>query len=215
MNAFLDSLVHSLLHLFPAELRRRLSFQWRYFRGQTPWDTRETPPEVKEFVRTTAPGRALDLGCGTGTNVLYLTRHGWDAIGVDYVERAIEQARKKAVASEVGVRFYHGDVTRLDELPIEGPFDYLLDIGCLHSLTPEGRTRYAEHLAHLAAPGAYYMLYAGLPRNHSTGSIGISPEQVATLFAPHFTLEQQEIGEDTAGGWAHAWYWLRRASPAG
>ena len=45
-------------------------FQWKYWRGQTPWDTNITPPEVEDFVKTASPGRALDLGCGTGTNAI-------------------------------------------------------------------------------------------------------------------------------------------------
>ncbi|MEW6615857.1 MAG: methyltransferase domain-containing protein [Thermodesulfobacteriota bacterium] len=61
-----------------------LMFMWRYFRGQTPWDTNITPPEVMEFIQKTSPGRALDLGCGTGTNGITLARHGWKVTGVDF-----------------------------------------------------------------------------------------------------------------------------------
>ncbi|MGH2545224.1 MAG: class I SAM-dependent methyltransferase, partial [Ardenticatenaceae bacterium] len=152
-----------------------------------------------------------DLGCGTGTNVLYLASHGWDATGVDYVERAIEQAQVKSAALGVPARFYRGDVTRLDQLPLDAPFDYVLDIGCLHSLTPQGQPYYAREVAHITRAGALYMLYAALPRKSSHGLIGIEPEQVMTLFSPYFAIIRQELGEDTKGGWARGWYWLRRA----
>ncbi len=46
--------------------RSRLGFEWRYWRGQTPWDTQVTPPEVMEFIANTPPGRALDLGAAPG-----------------------------------------------------------------------------------------------------------------------------------------------------
>ncbi|MCK7512216.1 MAG: methyltransferase domain-containing protein [Desulfobacterales bacterium] len=71
----------------------RWRFEWRYWRGNTPWDTNITPPEVMEFIAETPPGRALDLGCGTGTNAIALARHGWQATGVDFAPKAVHKAR--------------------------------------------------------------------------------------------------------------------------
>lgn len=211
----LDRIVLGLLRLVPAGARRRLSFAWRYRRGNTPWDTNQSPPELEAFVRAQVePGRALDLGCGTGTNVIFLARQGWEATGVDYVAQAVEAARTKAGHAGVAARFLAGDVSRLDDLPLDGPFDLLLDIGCMHSLDGEARRRYAAQLARLARPGATYMLYAAMPRRLSSGlMIGITPDEVATLFAPHFTVERAETGEDSGAGWERGWYWLRRAAP--
>ncbi|NJL93940.1 MAG: methyltransferase domain-containing protein [Anaerolineae bacterium] len=77
---------------------RRGFFWMRYLRGKTPWDTNITPPEVVRLVAEgrTPPGRALDLGCGTGTNALYLARQGWQADGVDFIGQAVRAARRKA-----------------------------------------------------------------------------------------------------------------------
>src|SRR4030088_2327032 len=61
---------------------RRLWFGlWYWLPRRPPWDTGVTPPELERFMGSHPPGRALDLGCGTGTNVVYLTRHGWTAGG--------------------------------------------------------------------------------------------------------------------------------------
>ena len=76
-------------------LPNRWKFHWRYWRRQTPWDTQVTPPEVMEFIARTPPGKALDLGCGTGTNAIALARHGWRVTGVDFIPKAILAARGK------------------------------------------------------------------------------------------------------------------------
>src|SRR6185312_13451966 len=54
--------------------------------------------ELVEGPARLAPGRALDLGCGTGRNALYLARAGWETVGVDMVGYAVEVARRKAAA---------------------------------------------------------------------------------------------------------------------
>ncbi|MFQ6101503.1 MAG: class I SAM-dependent methyltransferase [Anaerolineae bacterium] len=58
-------------------------FDLQYLLGRSPWDTGVTPPEVVELIASGdfPPGRALDLGCGTGTNGITLARHGWEVVG--------------------------------------------------------------------------------------------------------------------------------------
>jgi len=184
-------------------------FDLQYLLGQVPWDTGVTPPEVVELIERgdLAPGRALDLGCGTGTNCIYLARHGWAAVGVDFSAPAIRRARRKARQAGVACQFHRAGVTDLAFL--DGPFDLALDIGCLHSVPQERRERYAAGLARLVRPGGIYMLYAFTPRPERT-TRGLAPEEVRRLFAPAFTVERQEGGDDPTGP-RSAWYWLRRS----
>ena len=46
--------------------------------------------------RAIAPGRALDVGCGTGTDAIYLAQHGFEVVGGDISPLAVENARAKA-----------------------------------------------------------------------------------------------------------------------
>jgi SAM-dependent methyltransferase len=188
----------------------RLLFWLAYLRGRTPWDTNTTPPELVHMIEgpdALPPGRALDLGCGTGTNVIYLARHGWEAIGVDFIGKAIRQAERKAQAAGVTARFYTGDVTRLDQIQgLTGSFDLALDIGCLHSLTPEQRARYAAGLIQRLRPGGTYLLYAWGPRSQCGQEAGVSPAQIETLFASDLHVVRVEQGAER--GWPSAWYWL-------
>ncbi|MFD0537938.1 class I SAM-dependent methyltransferase [Actinomadura luteofluorescens] len=112
-------------------VRRELETYYRS--GRPPWDSGVTPPELVALVEggdALPPGRALELGCGTGTNAVYLARHGWDVTAVDLIGGAVDQARAKATASGTAVRLLHGDATRLDELDAPGPYDLFFDLSC-------------------------------------------------------------------------------------
>ncbi len=164
--------------------------QWFYntmYRFTKPdWDTGITPPEVTSAVdQFKRPGRALDLGCGTGTSSIYLAQHGWRVTGVDFSPKAIELARDKAQHAGVNPEFYVGDVSRLDFL--REPFDFIFDIGCLHGLDRESRTRYAEQLRRLTHPGSKFLLF-GFIRPAFLGSYHLMPEETRTLFEPAFAL---------------------------
>jgi SAM-dependent methyltransferase len=118
------------------------------------------------------PGRALDLGCGAGRNTLYLTRHGWDVIGIDMLGPAVEKARSKAVGDAAKARFLQGDVTRLDELGVGDGYTLINDSGCYYGLSASQRDTFATGVTRVAAPGAL-LLMAGFTKIPGTG-IGIS-----------------------------------------
>jgi tellurite methyltransferase len=58
-------------------------------------------PLLVETARHLAPGKALDLACGTGRNALWLAEHGWRVTAVDGAPAAIEILRSRA--SERGI----------------------------------------------------------------------------------------------------------------
>jgi SAM-dependent methyltransferase len=190
---------------------QRLIYDRAYRTGRSRhWDTGVTPPEVVAEIegdRPLPPGRALDLGCGTGTNALYLAAHGWQVVGVDFVGSAIEAARRKAGPAE-GVTFIQGDVTRLSSIGVEGPFDLVLDVGCFHSNSGAGRDRYAAQVARLTRPGAMLLLFGfGSRWRGLLGVPGLSRPEVLGRFGGAFDLERTVAGSEPVGA---AWYYLRR-----
>jgi SAM-dependent methyltransferase len=198
----------------------RWFFTLAYLRRRTPWDTNITPPELVRVVEGAgpehrAPGRALDLGCGTGTNAVYLARHGWEVTGVDYAAPAIARARARARRAGLpagSARFLRGDVTRLDALGVRGPHDLIFDLGCFHSLAPEGRARYAAQAARLAAPGALLLVYALAPTQLGGRAVGLTADEMARQFAADWAMDRVEPGTNP-NGHPSAWYWLRHHGP--
>jgi len=199
-------------------LQRALySFAYRF--GRRPrWDTGITPPELVALVEgpgALPPGRALDLGCGTGTNVVYLARHGWQATGVDFVTAAVARARRRARRGGVEARFVAGDVTRLEELGVEGPYDLVVDIGCFHGIPPHRRDAYARGVASLTQPGATLTMFAfaspSSPRRLRHWS-GAPEAEVRARLGPFFEVAHVEQGRESRPGarMLPAWYRLVR-----
>ena len=123
--------------------------------GPRPSDVPDhTLVELVEGPGRLAPGRAFDLGCGTGRNALYLARAGWETVGVDMVGYAVEVARRKAAAQSLSIQFYQGDVMRLSELAVGTGFGLLMDGGCYHMIPADRRDAYAQSVTHVAAPGS-------------------------------------------------------------
>jgi cyclopropane fatty-acyl-phospholipid synthase-like methyltransferase len=162
---------------------RKILFTYWYFR-KPPWDTNQTPPEVLEFILNNPPGRALDLGCGTGTNAITLAENDWRVVGVDFVGKAIHTAKRKAQAAGVAADFHIGDVTKLDG--IEGSFDLILDIGCYHNLSPQGMAKYRENVYRLLGAQGKFMLYAFFREAAESGP-GVVEADLAA-FSPPLTL---------------------------
>jgi 2-polyprenyl-3-methyl-5-hydroxy-6-metoxy-1,4-benzoquinol methylase len=57
-----------------------------------------------------APGRALDVACGSGRNAVWLAARGWQVTGVDFSGVALEQARGLAAERGVDVEWVEADV---------------------------------------------------------------------------------------------------------
>jgi SAM-dependent methyltransferase len=190
----------------------RLTYAVAYRTGRTPWDTGITPPEVVELIegsRALAPGRALDLGCGTGTNVRYLAQHGWSAVGIEADPRAYDAARER-LADVTAAEVHLGDVTRLERVAVEGPFDLVLDIGCYHSIPSRRRSAYAAGVAGLTRTSAHLFVWAFARRGALRG-LGVTPREMRDRFAPAFEPVGRVEGTTPPGA---AWYLLRRTAVA-
>ena len=203
----------------PESFEAQQRFTERYLEGTIPWDTGISPPELWEAIsgpHALPSGRALDIGCGTGTNSLTLARLGWQVLGVDFAEPAIARAIIKAeneqqeIARAGGsVRFLRADITYLEAPSI--PYTFVFDLGCLNGIPYTLRSTYAHIVAQQAAPGALFLVYTHLPNPDRKGPIGCTPEEIEELFGRAFILERREMGYEL-GSAVSMWNWLHRKS---
>jgi cyclopropane fatty-acyl-phospholipid synthase-like methyltransferase len=196
-----------------------LRYRLLYRLGITPWDQDHVPGELAALIEgptALTAGLALDIGCGTGTQSVYLARYGWQVTGVDAVPRALAQAQQRAAAAGVSVRWLMADVGALDELGLNGGFGLLHDRGCFHDLPISVRDRYVHGVSSLAAPGATFLLMAFVPGTRRLGApSGASEEEIQRRFGPHWELlsVQSDSGPNPPGPMRRVprlWYRLRR-----
>ncbi|HLO32510.1 MAG TPA: class I SAM-dependent methyltransferase [Anaerolineales bacterium] len=173
-------------------LFRRLLFHYWYF-GQPPWDTGVSPPELLEFLQKHKPGRVIDIGCGTGTNVITLARAGWRVTGVDFAPRAIKLAKQKLAQAGVRAELSVRDATKLEG--IDGPFDFAFDLGCFHTIPHPGKTKYLEQLDRILAPNGFWLMYGFLKSETPDTRPGLTQAEIS-LLASRLTLLSRQDGYD-------------------
>jgi cyclopropane fatty-acyl-phospholipid synthase-like methyltransferase len=186
----------------------RLSFDlWYLFRP--PWDTGVSPPELLEYLGAHPPARALDLGCGTGTNVVTLARHGWTVTGIDFSALAIGKARRKAHNAGVQVNLLRADLS----MPVEmhGKYELALDMGCLHSLAT--RRHYLANLTAWLSGGGSWLLYAFHRAESSQALPGIDSGDLETIRNAGFRLLERTDGFSRSGR-PSAWFLFTRENPS-
>ena len=196
-----------------------LMYRAMYRIGFTPWDTGTVPPELTELVeaeRAPAPGRALDIGCGTGTQAVYLARHAWETTGIDNLERPLRRARDRAAAAGVTVDWRRADASRLADAGLRPGFALVLDRGCFHGMSDEQRRGYARGVGELAAPGAVLLLMAFARNRVPAGPSGADRDELERTFAPGWALAsaRPETGPPPPGPMGKVpltWYRLERA----
>lgn len=109
-----------------------------------------------------APARAVEFGCGIGTNVAAL-RDLWPSIeivGLDVSEASLETAREMQGAT--GARFMTPEAFRRNGEP---PADWVLCTGVIHHVPPRERPAALRFMRGLLAPGGALTIFENNPYN--------------------------------------------------
>ena len=109
-------------------------FNEQYKEGSTPWDIGKPDFNLVQTVTTTpiAPCKALEIGCGTGDNAIWLSQQNFNVIGIDISEIAIEKAGEKVAKANVTCAFA---VLNILKTHVDGaPLGFVFDRGCFHTM---------------------------------------------------------------------------------
>jgi len=166
-------------------------FEKRYESGDTPWDIGKPDFNLIQTVATMAiePCTALDIGCGTGDNSIWLSQKNFQVIGIDISEIAIQKAIEKASKANIKCTFIV-----MDFLPnkIEGaPFGFAFDRGCFHSLnSDEERESFSENVAaHLEKDGLWLSLVGNADgQRHGPGPPQRTARDIVNSVEPYFEI---------------------------
>jgi methyl halide transferase len=181
------------------DVSKQEQYKERYKAKTTPWDTGRPDFNLVDIVekKPVEKCKALDVGCGSGHNSLWLARQGFWVTGVDVSEIALQQAEENASAYQVSCTFLLLDFFEKD---IPGlPFHFLLDRGCFHSYDSDNeRKKFAERAAiHLDDAGLWFALVGSTdappgipgPPKRSARDVVVAVEpffEIVSLTASHF-----------------------------
>lgn len=147
------------------------------------WDYRFPSQELVAIVAADLiprGGTTLDVGCGAGREAVFLAQCGFNSIGVDISQVALDVARQRASEANVHVDWRLGSVLML---PVDDrSVDFTNDRGCFHLIPETGRPRFASEMARVLRPGGRFLLRGRHRADDPEGFIPVTEEIVDRHF---------------------------------
>ncbi len=172
-------------------------FEERYASGNTPWDTGRPDSNLKKIIEEykITGKRALDIGCGTGDNAIFLAQSGFQVTGTEIVDLARQKACSKASKAGINCEFL---LKNIIENPLdEEPFDFVFDRGCFHaSDSGELREKFVKAVAaHLKAEGYWLSLIGNADeKREGNGPPRRTATEIVTAVEPLFEIIMLKAG---------------------
>ncbi|MFV0445643.1 MAG: class I SAM-dependent methyltransferase [Planctomycetaceae bacterium] len=178
------------------------SWDEHYQQGTTPWDSQLRSAELARVLadHSLPRGRALELGCGSGTNAVYLAQQGFQVTAVDCSPTALEAAREKSAVAGVEIESVLADVQDFGQG--RSPYDFLFDRGCYHCCRRVDLSAYLRTHQQVTTSGSYALVLSGNANDSAAGGPPkLKASEITAEFEPLYrVLQLREFRFEDAGG---------------
>jgi SAM-dependent methyltransferase len=167
---------------------------------EIPWHSDEPDQELVDLIEggEIKPHLVLDVGCGAGTDAIYLSAIGCEVTAIDISYEAVRIAKQRAARERVKVNFIADNFMEFyfhDQI-----FDFINDRGCFHHINPRDRHKFAVRINDLLKNNGYYFLRCWSDKAEETerGPYRLSKDEIRDTFSRFFTVG--EIRDFRFGG---------------
>lgn len=178
---------------------RQYNWEERYTQpNSAPWDSGLPAPELEEYFASLEgkyPKLVLEIGCGTGTNAIWMAGHGCAVTTTEIAPTAMEAAKKKAAEARKQIDFHLIDIC--ETTPVEdGTQDFAFDRGVYHVIERAKRSFFVERVAAALKPGSFWLSISGCKDEYredpNVGPPQLSAIELLTPIEPHFAVIKLE-----------------------
>ena len=115
------------------------------------------------------PCRTVEIGCGTGSDAIYLASRGFDFTAIDIAPTALAIAERREEEAGVRVTWLLADV--LNPPPLEA-FDFAYDRGCYHEVRQHDPRAYVAAVKKLTHARSKILILAACRKLLEAGHAG-------------------------------------------
>ena len=129
----------------------------------------------------------LDIGCGYGNNLSFLTKEGFNAVGIDFSPSVVEQVK------EVGLNAVQANATNL---PFENNyFDFIIDRSSIQHNPNEDIERIYSQINRVLKPGGHFFSVFKRSGNNGFKTSLFSEKELELLLTvfSHYSLDYYSL----------------------
>ena len=164
-----------------------------------PWDCGLPAAELEDYFASLSqkdyPKLVLEIGCGTGTNAIWMAQHGCTVTTTEIAPTALEAAKKKASEAKADINFHLVDICETTPVA-SGSQDFAFDRGVYHIIERAKRSLFVERVASALKPGSFWLSLSGCKDEHrdnpDVGPPQLSAIELLTPVEPHFAVIKLE-----------------------